>query len=100
MISETEHCLLFSHLESLYFNGLAQGGGSPTLEVSTLAWLHEGKKYNIPVPVWAATTTSEDYLRMEGMKRVIDDPVHRKEVVSGNMYQYLTARTWTTASLT
>lgn len=42
--------------------------------------------------VWAATSNNEDYLRMEGMKRVIDDPIHRKEMVVGNMSKTLTAR--------
>lgn len=40
--------------------------------------------------VWAATTSNEDFLRAEGMKRLIDDPVHRKEVVAGNMSKLLT----------
>lgn len=42
--------------------------------------------------VWAATSTNEDYLRMEGMKRVVNDPVHRQEIVAGNMSEYLTKR--------
>lgn len=42
--------------------------------------------------VWAATSKNEDYLRMEGMKRVVDDPAHRQEVVAGNMSEYLTKR--------
>lgn len=29
---------------------------------------------------------------MEGLKRVIDDPAHRKEVVAGNMSKHLTER--------
>jgi hypothetical protein len=29
---------------------------------------------------------------MEGMKRVVDDSTHRKEVVAGNMSKFLTSR--------
>jgi len=31
---------------------------------------------------------------MEGMKRVVDSPTHRKEIVVGNMSKFLTAREW------
>jgi hypothetical protein len=31
---------------------------------------------------------------MEGMKRVVDNPTHRKEIVVGNMSKFLTAREW------
>ncbi|EJF60391.1 hypothetical protein DICSQDRAFT_162011 [Dichomitus squalens LYAD-421 SS1] len=41
--------------------------------------------------VWAATTTNEDYVRMEGWRRVIGDPSHRKEVVAGNLAEYASA---------
>ena len=37
-----------------------------------------------PMLVWAATTTNEDYIKMEGWKRVMQDVSHRKEVVAGN----------------
>ena len=42
--------------------------------------------------VWAATTTNEDYIRMQGLKIVVDNPSHRKEVVAGNMGEHMTAR--------
>ena len=38
--------------------------------------------------VWAATTTNEDYVKMEGWKRVMKDLVHRKEIVVGNIGEY------------
>jgi hypothetical protein len=31
---------------------------------------------------------------MEGMKHVVDNPTHRKEIVVGNMSKFLTAREW------
>lgn len=39
--------------------------------------------------VWAATTKNVDYIRMEGMKRLVSDPSHRKEIVAGGMWEYL-----------
>ncbi|KDQ54980.1 hypothetical protein JAAARDRAFT_209162 [Jaapia argillacea MUCL 33604] len=42
--------------------------------------------------VWAATTTDDDYIRMEGLKRTVNNPEHRKEVVAGNMSEYLTSQ--------
>ncbi|TFY73558.1 hypothetical protein EWM64_g10454, partial [Hericium alpestre] len=40
--------------------------------------------------VWAATVSNEDFLRMEGMKRVITNPRHRQELVAGSMTEHLT----------
>ncbi|KAG2364745.1 hypothetical protein BDR07DRAFT_1450146 [Suillus spraguei] len=42
--------------------------------------------------VWAATTTNEDYIRMQGLKHLVDNPSHRKEVVAGNLGEYVTAQ--------
>jgi len=39
--------------------------------------------------VWAATTRNKDWIRMAGMKIVVDDASHRQEVVAGNMSEYL-----------
>ena len=38
--------------------------------------------------MWAATTTNEDYVKMEGWKRVMKNLSHRKEVVVGNLARY------------
>ncbi|KAF8446437.1 P-loop containing nucleoside triphosphate hydrolase protein [Boletus edulis BED1] len=40
--------------------------------------------------VWAATTTDEDYLRMQGYKHLVDNPIHRKEIVAGSLADHLT----------
>ncbi|KAA1475432.1 HlyB/MsbA family ABC transporter [Dentipellis sp. KUC8613] len=40
--------------------------------------------------VWAATTRSRKFLKMEGLKRIISDPRHRQELVAGSMDKYLT----------
>ncbi|KAG1725553.1 P-loop containing nucleoside triphosphate hydrolase protein [Suillus paluster] len=42
--------------------------------------------------VWAATTTNEDYVRMQGLKHLVDNPSHRKELVAGNLGEYVTAQ--------
>ncbi|KAI6011686.1 P-loop containing nucleoside triphosphate hydrolase protein [Pisolithus microcarpus] len=39
--------------------------------------------------VWAATTKNQDYIRMQGYKHVVDNPLHRKEVVAGNLSEHL-----------
>ncbi|KAG6831639.1 hypothetical protein H0H92_008716 [Tricholoma furcatifolium] len=39
--------------------------------------------------VWAATTKDNEYIRLEGMKRAVSDPAHRKEIVAGGMQEYL-----------
>ncbi|TCD60798.1 hypothetical protein EIP91_009511 [Steccherinum ochraceum] len=38
--------------------------------------------------VWAATTRSDDFIRLQGLKRLVVDATHRKEFVSGNLAQY------------
>ncbi|KAH8101550.1 P-loop containing nucleoside triphosphate hydrolase protein [Cristinia sonorae] len=38
--------------------------------------------------VWAATTRNSDYIKLQGLKRVIVDVSHRKEFVSDNMLSY------------
>ncbi|KAG2345400.1 hypothetical protein BDR05DRAFT_998534 [Suillus weaverae] len=42
--------------------------------------------------LWAATTTNNDYIRMEGLKNLATDPSHRKELVAGNMGEYITSQ--------
>jgi hypothetical protein len=40
---------------------------------------------------WAATTRNNDFIRMEGLKRLVNKSKHRKEVVAGGLSEYLTA---------
>ncbi|KAI0288520.1 HlyB/MsbA family ABC transporter [Russula brevipes] len=40
---------------------------------------------------WAATTRDNDYLKMEGLRRVVTESKHRKEVVAGGLAEYLIA---------
>lgn len=39
--------------------------------------------------VWAATTTNAEFIRLEGMKKLVSDPSHRKEIVAGGIWNYL-----------
>ncbi|KAH9034132.1 HlyB/MsbA family ABC transporter [Lactarius hengduanensis] len=40
---------------------------------------------------WAAITRNDDYVKMEGLNRVVKDTKHRKELVAGGLAEYLTA---------
>ncbi|KAF8168361.1 P-loop containing nucleoside triphosphate hydrolase protein [Crassisporium funariophilum] len=42
--------------------------------------------------VWAATTTDTDYIRSEGLKRAVADPIHRKEIVAAGIAPVLLAQ--------
>ncbi|KAH9054292.1 HlyB/MsbA family ABC transporter [Lactarius vividus] len=39
---------------------------------------------------WAAITRNSDYVRMEGLNRVVKDTKHRKELVAGGLAEFLT----------
>ncbi|KAG6864837.1 hypothetical protein C0991_006861 [Blastosporella zonata] len=39
--------------------------------------------------LWAATTKDAEYIRMEGLKRTVNDVAHRKEIVAGGLQEYL-----------
>lgn len=40
--------------------------------------------------VWGANTTNKDYIRMRGLKGLCDYASHRKELVAGNLGEYIT----------
>ncbi|KAH9891326.1 P-loop containing nucleoside triphosphate hydrolase protein [Cubamyces lactineus] len=40
--------------------------------------------------VWAATTKDKDYIRMVGLKHVVNNLEHRKELVAGNLSEFVT----------
>ncbi|KAG2030068.1 P-loop containing nucleoside triphosphate hydrolase protein [Suillus americanus] len=42
--------------------------------------------------VWAATTTDKDYIRMQGLRVLSDTPSYRKELVAGNLGEYITSQ--------
>ena len=41
--------------------------------------------------VWAAVTHNRDYIKMEGLNRVVADTKHRKELVAGGLDEFITA---------
>lgn len=41
--------------------------------------------------VWAASTNDRDFLRSEGLKQTISDPIHRQEIVAGGIAPFLLA---------
>ncbi|KAI0820613.1 P-loop containing nucleoside triphosphate hydrolase protein [Trametes gibbosa] len=41
--------------------------------------------------VWAATTKDKDYIRMVGLKHVVNNPEHRKELIAGNLSDFMTS---------
>ncbi|KAI6137034.1 P-loop containing nucleoside triphosphate hydrolase protein [Pisolithus sp. B1] len=47
------------------------------------------REFSLNPLVWAATTKNQDYIRMQGYKHVVDNPLHRKEVVAGNLSEHL-----------
>ncbi|TDL28942.1 P-loop containing nucleoside triphosphate hydrolase protein [Rickenella mellea] len=47
------------------------------------------RSYIHPSSVWAATCRNDDYIRMEGVKDVVLQSDHRKEMVAGNMWEHL-----------
>ncbi|KII86507.1 hypothetical protein PLICRDRAFT_44105 [Plicaturopsis crispa FD-325 SS-3] len=53
-------------------------------------WMNTSKSFFSP-GVFAATTRNDDYVRMQGMKHVVANPDHRKEVVANDLYSHLSA---------
>lgn len=41
---------------------------------------------------WIATTTDRDYMRMQGLEQLINNDLHRKELVAGDLSEYITAQ--------
>ncbi|KAJ3719796.1 P-loop containing nucleoside triphosphate hydrolase protein [Lentinula raphanica] len=41
--------------------------------------------------VWAATTHNADFIKLSGLRKAVADASHRKEIVAGNMWQYMVA---------
>lgn len=39
--------------------------------------------------IWAATTKNTDYVRMQGLKKLVSSSNHRKEIVAGGLWPYL-----------
>ncbi|KAG2034311.1 P-loop containing nucleoside triphosphate hydrolase protein [Suillus americanus] len=60
--------------------------------LQSIFYWHDTPKTVARSLVWAAATVNEDYIRMEGLYRLISDNLHRKELVAGNLGEYTAAR--------
>ena len=38
---------------------------------------------------WAATTKDQQYVKLQGLGRTVNDHAHRKEIVAGNLEKFL-----------
>ncbi|OJA13412.1 hypothetical protein AZE42_05944 [Rhizopogon vesiculosus] len=81
---------------SVLFAVLREQQDGPLLAVlsfsqSLFTW-YSARKSVFDSLVWAATTTNEDYIRMQGLKHLVNDPPHRKELVAGNLDEYVTTQ--------
>ena len=45
--------------------------------------------YSIFQKVWAATCRNKAYMKLQGLKRMVTSPIHRKEIVAGNLFERL-----------
>ncbi|OJT07927.1 Lipid A export ATP-binding/permease protein MsbA [Trametes pubescens] len=59
-----------------------------TMSSQTMQWLSRVGLISARAQAWAATTTDRDYLKLRGWKRVVEEVVHRQEVVAGNLGEY------------
>ncbi|KIM48490.1 hypothetical protein M413DRAFT_61619 [Hebeloma cylindrosporum] len=58
---------------------------------SILQWSNTRNSYTTK-GVWAATTSDEDYIRSEGLKLSVHNPIHRKEIVASGIAPFLLAQ--------
>ncbi|KAI0770932.1 P-loop containing nucleoside triphosphate hydrolase protein [Trametes elegans] len=54
-------------------------------------WLTRGQMAEAFGQVWAATTKDKDYIRMVGLKHVVNYIEHRKELIAGNLAEFVTS---------
>ncbi|KAI0027002.1 HlyB/MsbA family ABC transporter [Vararia minispora EC-137] len=59
-------------------------------QINAKTWGTVDKTYLPAAGVWAATSNEDDFLRMEGYKRVVGSETHRKELVAGGLADYMT----------
>ncbi|KAH9030697.1 hypothetical protein EDB85DRAFT_1891504 [Lactarius pseudohatsudake] len=84
---------MFSEAEVLF--GVLQGQGDGSLLVlvslASVAVSFFALKGGFSLGnTWAATTRDSDYIKMEGLNRVVSDTRHRKELVAGGLDEFLT----------
>jgi len=78
---------------SVLINVLKDQPDGPLL--ATLSFAHaffQWSKVKMPFMsdgVWAATTSDVDFIKSEGLKRTVTNPIHRKEIVASGIASYL-----------
>ncbi|KAF8955732.1 P-loop containing nucleoside triphosphate hydrolase protein [Flammula alnicola] len=81
---------------SVLINVLRNQPDGPLLAILcfTLAFFQWSKAHKsfISDGVWAATTSDQDYIKSEGLKRAVNNPIHRKEIVAGGIAPFLLAQ--------
>ncbi|KAF9072247.1 P-loop containing nucleoside triphosphate hydrolase protein [Rhodocollybia butyracea] len=83
--------MLISQL-SVLFRVLKDQQDGPLLALlsfahSLLSWTSDNN--SLFTRVWAATTQNDDFIKLSGLRKAIGDPAHRKEIVAGNMWEYM-----------
>ncbi|KAE9391323.1 P-loop containing nucleoside triphosphate hydrolase protein [Gymnopus androsaceus JB14] len=77
---------------SVLFNVLKNQQDGPLLALlsfshSLLSWTTD--THSLFSRVWAATTQNDDYIKLSGLRKSVSAPAHRKEIVAGNMWEYM-----------
>ncbi|KAF9062259.1 P-loop containing nucleoside triphosphate hydrolase protein [Rhodocollybia butyracea] len=83
--------MLVSQL-SVLFRVLKDQQDGPLLAL--LSFLHSllarmGHTNHLNSGVWAATTRNADFIKLSGLSKAVNNPAHRKEIVAGNMGEYM-----------
>ncbi|KAF9478549.1 P-loop containing nucleoside triphosphate hydrolase protein [Pholiota conissans] len=91
---------LFSHLLqllsqlSVLLTVLSDNPDAPLLAIlcCSTAYFQFSRDSQSLQSVWLATTTNSDFIKSEGLKRAVADPIHRKEIVAGAIAPFLLAQ--------
>ncbi|KAH9030694.1 HlyB/MsbA family ABC transporter [Lactarius pseudohatsudake] len=86
-LTETGSAFLRMFSEAAVLFGVLQGQGDGSLLV--LVSLASDAVSFFALKAWAATTRDGDYIKMEGLNRVVSDTRHRKELVAGGLDEFL-----------
>lgn len=82
---------LFSPLHIAFSSGREPAGFWTVIQVRVHHHLSPALSLTISL-VWVATTNDPDFLRSEGLKQTINDPIHRKEIVALGIAPFLLTR--------
>lgn len=60
--------------------------------LQSIFYWHHTRKTVARSLAWVAATVNEDYVRMRGLYNLVGDYMHRKELVAGNLGEYIAAQ--------